>query len=333
MKIIISHTAFSKIMYWIDKADFEVSGMGLVEFDEKTDAFTVTDAFLLKQEGGAAHTDIDAQALAKLMFTTKDRPGQLHFWWHSHVNMAAFWSTTDLDTIKELGAQGWMTASVFNKRREHKSAYCCLADMPPTGNRIYCWDDVATEISKAPLASEITESEKLIALLTKEIEDLKKTITEPLDLEFTSTVTKKTFSASNYYSLGADPKTGERGKDTAIDEAELLAVLEYPNKRNDPGLYWRMITEDARALNMKPTVIDSILDSGNQKQRMKLAKKLYKIMYSNAEDEADVIDLYQVENADQISLLDQEIREANEEALRQLISEKEVHDESRLINQ
>lgn len=120
MKIVIDHTVYDKIMYWVNKADFEVSGFGKVQF--KDGVFQVTDAILLKQEGGATHTDIDPTSLSRAQYELRNHPGDLRFWWHSHVQMPAFMSSTDKDTIKELGANGWLVAAVFNQKEEYETA-------------------------------------------------------------------------------------------------------------------------------------------------------------------------------------------------------------------
>lgn len=122
MKIIIEQAVYDKIMHWINSTDIEVSGFGKVIFDNDTQTFRAVDAFLSKQEGGGSHTDIDQAGLGELMFKTKDLPGDLNWWWHSHVNMPVFWSTTDMETIKALGRQGYIVATVFNKKYEHRSA-------------------------------------------------------------------------------------------------------------------------------------------------------------------------------------------------------------------
>jgi len=127
LKVEIDDKVFQKIMYWIDKADFEVSGLGMIEYNKDHNILRITDAMLLKQAGSGAATEIDAAAVAKAMFLMKDKPGSLRWWWHSHVNMSVFWSGTDQDTIKELGGGGWFAATVFNKKREMKSAYCQAA--------------------------------------------------------------------------------------------------------------------------------------------------------------------------------------------------------------
>lgn len=123
MKILIPRLVYDKVMYWVNKADFEVSGFGKVTYNIETDEYTVTDAFLLKQEGGAAHTDIDPESLGRLMYESKDAPGDLNWWWHSHVRMQAFWSGTDKETIKKIGMRGYCVATVFNQMHQTQSAY------------------------------------------------------------------------------------------------------------------------------------------------------------------------------------------------------------------
>lgn len=117
----IDEEVYAKIMHWIDKASGEVSGLGKIEM--VNGVFRVTSAILLKQENTSVTTDIDAKAVGKAMFELKDEPGQLNWWWHSHVNMDVFWSGTDLDTIHQIGQGGWFLATVLNKKREMKSAY------------------------------------------------------------------------------------------------------------------------------------------------------------------------------------------------------------------
>jgi len=122
MEIQISRELYNKVMHWVNKSDDEVSGFGKIIHYPETGVFDVVSVHLLKQTNGRAHTDIDGQSLAKLMFTTKDQPGEMRWWWHSHVNMNVFWSGTDTATIKELASQGWIAATVFNKKNEFRSA-------------------------------------------------------------------------------------------------------------------------------------------------------------------------------------------------------------------
>lgn len=122
MRINITNEAIFKIHHWVDKSPVEVSGLGKITRQEGGDLL-VTDVYLLDQENTATDTELDANAISKLMFETKDVEGDLSFWWHSHVNMGVFWSSTDMEAIHQLGEYGYVVASVFNKKKEVKSAY------------------------------------------------------------------------------------------------------------------------------------------------------------------------------------------------------------------
>ncbi len=145
--IIIPEPIMQKVMHWVHKADFEVSGFGTVLCENGV--FTVQDAWLLKQVGTGATTDIDAQALSELMHDTCRLPGELNWWWHSHVNMAAFWSGTDTKTICDMASHGYCVATVFNKRRELKSAYAATANLYPLGNQVVLYDNITTTIGSS----------------------------------------------------------------------------------------------------------------------------------------------------------------------------------------
>lgn len=120
-KVLFDQTTYKKIMYWVDKSDVEISGLGTIKPLDNGDIL-VTDAILCKQINTGTSTDIDAADISKAMFELKDVDGELRFWWHSHVNMSVFWSGTDTDTIKELGANGYFVSTVFNKKRETRTA-------------------------------------------------------------------------------------------------------------------------------------------------------------------------------------------------------------------
>jgi len=146
----IPKTVHDKIMYWVHKADFEVSGFGTVTYEEKKKEFTLEDAFLVKQEGTSTTTDICAKDLGKAMYEVHKRglKGTLNFWWHSHVNMATFWSSTDRDTIKEIGANGWCIATVFNKKEEMRTAFCAKKSIAVIGDGLEFVDEVPTKVQE-----------------------------------------------------------------------------------------------------------------------------------------------------------------------------------------
>lgn len=120
----IDEVVYQKIMHWVNKAgNYEVSGLGNVVYDKETKCLRVTEAWLLEQENTGSTTDIEDNAVGKLMFEHHKSgiEGDLRFWWHSHAGMSVFWSGTDKDTIKELGEGGWFLSTVFNNKAEMKS--------------------------------------------------------------------------------------------------------------------------------------------------------------------------------------------------------------------
>jgi len=126
LKIVIEDLVYQKIMYWVDKAgNFEISGLGNVIVEDGN--IIVTDAILLTQENTSVETDISGEDISRAMYHLKDCPGELKWWWHSHVDMDVFWSGTDLATIEELSSQAWFAATVFNQKREYRSAFSQIA--------------------------------------------------------------------------------------------------------------------------------------------------------------------------------------------------------------
>lgn len=122
LRIVYDAVAYYKIMHWVQEAGLdEISGFGKVT-RLKDGTLKVIDAILLPQRNGAGHTEIEANDLGKAEFLLKDTPGELRLWWHSHVKMECFWSSTDLDTIELLGRHGWILATVFNQRWENRTA-------------------------------------------------------------------------------------------------------------------------------------------------------------------------------------------------------------------
>lgn len=122
MQVQMDDKAYNKMMFWVDRAGGdEVSGLGMVEV--KDGVLRVTEVFLLPQENASGTTDIEPEAMGKLMYETRDMPGELKFWWHSHVRMAVFWSGTDRATIDAIAHGGWFLSMVVNQNRERLCAF------------------------------------------------------------------------------------------------------------------------------------------------------------------------------------------------------------------
>ena len=246
MKIIITKEAHAKVMHWIKKADFEVSGFGKVvrihNDETNTDTFKVVSAHILKQSGGAAHTEIDGNALAKLMYTSRLEEGELKWWWHSHVNMPVFWSGTDTKTIESMGVNGWITATVFNKRNESRSALCYRTE------------------------SDFGFSHELIDQVDFEVEDDAAHDTTTWDAEFDANVVKeKPIEHTNVNRRGwvYNPHTGVQ-----------QSLLEHGDT---VGLVSDSAMEEARNLNIKYSKYKKMIEDDDDKVIDKLVTKLLEL--------------------------------------------------------
>ena len=155
-KIVIDNEVYRKVMYWVDKSEHEVSGFGSIKWDKEAKVFRVTDAILLDQDNSPTSSEICPHAIGKAMFQMKDDEGALKWWWHSHVNMNVFWSGDDMNCIRGLGQQGWMTATVFNKKREFRSAFYQLTDVMDNKHEVFV-DEIDTSVDYPMDESKIAE--------------------------------------------------------------------------------------------------------------------------------------------------------------------------------
>lgn len=161
MKIVLSDLARRKIQHWVAIADGECSGFGSVEVKE--DYFYVPDVYVVKQVNGAASTELLATELCKLQGRLIEKALEecgsrliadakipvLKYWWHSHVNMGVFKSGTDDETLKSLGRDEWIIASVFNKKKECLSWYYAKDGLrTPFGESPLFIDNVKTELGE-----------------------------------------------------------------------------------------------------------------------------------------------------------------------------------------
>ena len=156
-KVIINKTELEKIKWYVNKCPVEISGLGNVVKLEDGSLY-VNKIYLLEQECSSVDTELDDEAVAKLLFESYRDEGQLLFWWHSHHTMDVFWSATDYEAIEELGKNGMIVASVFNKKGEIRTAIYSKGDETKPDMFI---DEIDLQVPKFSLnAQEIADLEK-----------------------------------------------------------------------------------------------------------------------------------------------------------------------------
>jgi hypothetical protein len=206
IKLYIPDDIYQKIMFWVDKSNHEVSWWGLLEYEKENNFFIVRDVFLLKQKVGAASTEIDANAMNKLMFQVKDSPYKLRWWGHSHVKMNVFWSGTDIDTIKQFSQEGWLLSTVFNQKREMRTSY--MIQNPIT----FFVDNIPTEVYSPAVA------------IPKEWEDeFEEKVVKQTMPTFTTSKNKKSDDFADYeqlYEFYVNKQRSEEEKKTKPEEED-----------------------------------------------------------------------------------------------------------------
>lgn len=98
----------------------EISGVGAIE---KIDGLlVVTQIYLLEQECSSVTTEINSDALGKLMLdlVKQGKEANLKLWWHSHASMDTFWSKTDDDTGRIISKADWAFRVVINRNDQIK---------------------------------------------------------------------------------------------------------------------------------------------------------------------------------------------------------------------
>jgi hypothetical protein len=143
----IDYLVHQKVMHWVLNTDKEISGLGKII--REGEMFRIIDAILLPQRNTQSTTDIEPEDVGKAMFELRETPGELRWWWHSHVNMGTFWSGTDDDTMEKLSTPGWFIHSVFNKQWNVRTAFQMGK---PFGYRI---DEIPLNVNHPNISAEI----------------------------------------------------------------------------------------------------------------------------------------------------------------------------------
>jgi hypothetical protein len=171
LKLIIPLTTYRRIMAYITLCDTEVTGFAEVEYSEERNAFVAGEVYLLDQEAGGSHVDMEEETVSKFNIERiKAGATQLpRLWWHSHVNMAAFFSAIDEETLKELQNDSFIVALVGNKQKEMKGM-CYIYSEQKTHIMGLDFNSVEQiKVDPLPITVEL-EYERIPELLKKEVE-------------------------------------------------------------------------------------------------------------------------------------------------------------------
>jgi hypothetical protein len=117
VKLYVTPECHNLITTLMGRVPIEFSMIGKLE--PLQDGLILSQLHLPLQECTGSTTDIND---SELMDLQSDHDG-LNFWFHSHVNMPAFWSGTDEDTINKFSKGGFVLAMVMNKAGEYKISY------------------------------------------------------------------------------------------------------------------------------------------------------------------------------------------------------------------
>jgi len=129
IKFLIHEKDLKKIQTFIHMTDQEISGFGLVkEVQDRGNAVNnhimVDELIFPKQKNSGASTLADEGVMIDLLQSLPpDKQNRIGFWWHSHVNMGTFWSSTDHDNMSEWVISPYLVSVVFNKKGEYLSRY------------------------------------------------------------------------------------------------------------------------------------------------------------------------------------------------------------------
>jgi hypothetical protein len=141
IKILVEAEAMAQLKLWVQLAKGEISFLGLV--DQVEDGFIITRIFLPFQSCNGAATNIEADAVAKLMIELEAKgidTSNLKAWIHSHADMQVFWSGTDTSTIEKFKPEDYFVSLVINKKNEIKARVDFYRPFR------LCFQDVSVEI-------------------------------------------------------------------------------------------------------------------------------------------------------------------------------------------
>lgn len=159
-KVVFSINAYIKYQIYINKVNTEISGFAKVTKHKEAGIFYIEDLILLPQIiATGVYTRFNQGDFYNDLISRGGSPSDYRCWWHSHVDMPVFWSSTDTATIEDhdiqLPEDNWFLSIVGNKKGE----ILCRLDL---------FDPIRITLDKIPWEIDFT-NETISQLVDNEI--------------------------------------------------------------------------------------------------------------------------------------------------------------------
>lgn len=132
IELVVPDVAWRKIINYAKAAgNMEISGFADITYNKETQEVLVGKVYLIEQTVGGATVHMDEEDVSKFQLDlVKKGVKQLpQLWWHSHVDMDAFFSAQDQETSENLQNDSFSVSLVVNKRGEAHARMYIHADM------------------------------------------------------------------------------------------------------------------------------------------------------------------------------------------------------------
>jgi proteasome lid subunit RPN8/RPN11 len=118
--LLIPKAIYTKLFQYVAYWDEEITGFADVFYDKALNNLIMGELYLLPQQSADTEVEMDEEAISE--FTVKCIQMGMEqlprLWWHSHVNMATFFSGTDYEAIDNLKNDTFQVALVVNKQKQ-----------------------------------------------------------------------------------------------------------------------------------------------------------------------------------------------------------------------
>lgn len=129
IQLLIPLATYRKIMAYASICETEISGFADVEYNIERNVFIAGEVYLPEQDATEVAVHFEEETMSKFMMERIEAGAKQlpRIWWHSHVDMTAYLSRTDEDTLEELQNETFIIALVVNKKKEMAAkAYVCV---------------------------------------------------------------------------------------------------------------------------------------------------------------------------------------------------------------